>query len=287
MRFGPGADNEGTRALWNEDGVLKLDVHSLWPKQQEIMVGTAPEFHPVEKRLFYAVRGDGKLLTEGKFGAWILGQGDIDVSVENVKRLELETKTELAKKPTLFWANARVVTREGKEIPLSELPLSFENVTQPEKPGADYFGGPIKISGNSFQTATPGEPKNAKQSAVVRVDLSGVDATRLKATIGGDYPLGDEAQRRKTYAVRSPEKSDTARFLAIIEPHENAPMIKSASALSANSLRVELTDGRVQEITMEGLDGSGQEVAVTLVETRDGKPLRTETTRPALKDSSR
>src|SRR5205823_5725027 len=53
MRFGPGADNEGTRALASEDGVLKLDVHSLWPKSQEIMIGAAPEDHAVEKRLYY------------------------------------------------------------------------------------------------------------------------------------------------------------------------------------------------------------------------------------------
>ncbi|HLP76607.1 MAG TPA: hypothetical protein VK327_06755, partial [Candidatus Paceibacterota bacterium] len=85
MRFGPGADNEGSRTIGNEDGVLKTDVHSLWPLKQEIMIGTAPEMFPVEKRLFYTVRGDGKVLTEGKFGAWILGAADIDVSVEGVK----------------------------------------------------------------------------------------------------------------------------------------------------------------------------------------------------------
>ena len=60
MRFGPGADNEASRTIANTDGVLKTDVHSLWPPQQEIMIATTPEMFPVEKRLFYAVRGDGR-----------------------------------------------------------------------------------------------------------------------------------------------------------------------------------------------------------------------------------
>jgi hypothetical protein len=34
---------------------------------------------------------------------------------------------------------------------------------------------------------------------MVRIDLSGIDAVRFKSVIGGDYPLGNEAQRRKTY----------------------------------------------------------------------------------------
>ena len=256
---------------------LKLDVHSLWPPTQQIMVGAAPEQHDVDKRLFYTVRGDGKTLAEGKFGAWILGKADIDVPLENVKQLELETRTELASKPTLFWADARVVTRDGKEIPLADLPVKFENVAQPKSPGQDYFGGPIKIVGTEYKAATPGEPQDAKQPGLVRVDLSGVDAVRFKTTIGGDYPLGDETQRRKTYAIRSPEKN-AARFISIIEPYEAKPVIKSAQALSADKLRVELTDGRVQEITLQNFDGSGKDIAVSLVETRDGAPIRSETT---------
>src|ERR1019366_8733969 len=195
MRFGPGADNEASRTLGNEDGVLKTDVHSLWPPKQETMIATAPEFHPVEKRLFYTVRGDGKVLTEGKFGAWILGSADIDVPLDGVKQLELETRTELSKKPTLFWANSRVVTKDGKEIPVSELPLKYENIEQPKEQGKDYFGGPIKIVGNEYKSATPAQPLKNDEQAFVCVDLSGVNAVRFKATLGGDFPMGDETQR--------------------------------------------------------------------------------------------
>jgi hypothetical protein len=275
MRFGPGADNAGTRALYSEDGVLKLDVHSLWPQTQEIMIGTVPEDHAVEKRLFYTVRGDGKTLAEGKFGAWILGQGEIDVLLDGVAQLELETKVELSKKPTVFWASARIVTKDGKEIPLGEFAPQLQNIEQPKVPGSDYFGGPIKIAGVEHKSATPGQPQDDKQPGVIRVDLTGRNAVRFKATIGSDYPLGDETQRRKTLAIRSPEKN-AARFLSIIEPYENTPVIKSAQALDANTVRVELTDGRVQEITLERFDGSGKDIAVQLSEVKGGSVTRNE-----------
>jgi hypothetical protein len=277
MRWGEGADNAGTRTVGSEDGVLKLDVHTLWPLRQEIMVATAPEPHDTEKRLFYAVRGDGKTLAEGKFGAWILGTGDIDVPLDGVKQLELETRVEISRKPTVFWAGARIVTKDGKDIPLSELPLKFENIEQPKNTGKDYFGGPIKILGNEYQTAAPGQPKNDKQPGLVRVDLSGVNAVRFKSTLGSDYPLGNEAQRRKVYAIRA-ANGDEARFLTVIEPYEDKALVKSAVAVNADKLRVELTDGRVQEITLKNFDGSGKDIEAHIVETKDGQVLRQEST---------
>ena len=111
---------------------------------------------------------------------------------------------------------------------------------------------------------------------IVRVDLSGTAAVSFKALLGGDFPLGDETQRRKVYSSRAPEGSE-ARFLTIIEPYEDNPMVKSAKALSADSLRVELADGRVQEISLKNFNGSGKDIEVSLVETKDGQPVRTET----------
>jgi hypothetical protein len=277
MRFGPGADNEGSRTVGNEDGVLKTDVHSLWPPRQEIMIGTAPEMHPVEKRLFYTVRGDGTSLAEGQFGAWILGAAEIDVSVAGMKDLVLETRTELSKKPTLFWASARIETADGSEIPLSELSPRYENIEQPSEPGKDYFGGPIKIAGREFQSAIPAQPRTNGEKGLVRVDLSRTRAARFKATLGGDYPLGDEFQRRKVCAIRAPEGKE-ARFLTVIEPYEEHSVIRSAQAESADRLRVELTDGRVQEIRLKHFAEEGLPVLVELTERRDGKVIRQETT---------
>jgi len=284
MRFGPGADNEGSRTLGNEDGMLKTDVYSLWPHKQQIMIGAAPEMHPVEKRLFYTVRGDNRTLAEGKFGAWILGSANIDAPLDGVKQLELETKTESAKKPTLFWADSRIVTRDGKEIPLSQLSPRFENVEQPAQSGKDYFGGPVKIVGNEYKNAVPAEPKNAKDPGVVRVDLAGVNAVRFKATLGGDFPLGGETQRRKVYAVRAPEGTE-ARFLTVIEPYEDKPVVKSAEALSADKIRVELTDGRVQEIEFRNFQGDGKDIRISMTESKDGHSIRTEIAETAAKQN--
>ena len=273
MKFGPAADNAGTRALWSEDGVLKLDVHTLWPLKQEIVIGTAPEDHGGGQRLFYTVRGDGKVLAEGKFGAWTLGKGDIDVALDGVKSLELETRTELKKRPTLFWGSARVITRDGKEIPLSELAPMLENVVAPKQPNLDYDGGPVKIQGEPHAFSTPAQPKDDDKPAIVRIDLSGIGAVRLKTVVGSDFPPGPEAQRRKTMAVKATGKE--ARFLTIIEPYEDKPVVKSAVALSAGKIRVELNDGRVQELTLTQANGKP---VVAMVETKAGKELRREAT---------
>ena len=277
MSFGPNADNAGSRSMGNEDGDLKLDVHALWPPSQEIMVGTAPEMHDVSKRLFYTVRGDGQTLAEGKFGAWILGRADIDVSLAGITNLELETKTELARQPTLFWANARIINEDGREIALGDLPVKYENVAQPKAPGQDYFGGPVKIVGDEYASAIPAEPRDEKQAGVVRVDLTGLKAVRFKSVIGGDYPLGNEAQRRKVYAIRAASGSE-ARFLTVIEPYEDHPVVKSAVASSADTVRVELLDGRIQEITLKNFTGSGPDIEAEIVESKDGQVLRQEST---------
>lgn len=270
-RFGPGVDEEGSRSTGNEPGVLKLDVHSLWPPQQQIMIATAPEQHDAEKRLYYSVRGDGKTLTSGQFGAWILGQGDIDVPLAGVKQLRLETKTELSKKPTLFWAAARVTLQDGKTIPLSQLPLKFENVVADKGVDEDYFGGPVKIAGNQYKDDIPAEPADNRGSGVVLADLTGVRAVRFTAVIGSDYPPGDESQRRKTYAVRS--VGADATFLTLIEPYEDQSAVKSASAEGVGHIRVELTDGRVQQLDILQLDGNGKDLGVTLRQTKGDQVL--------------
>ncbi|MBC7784286.1 MAG: hypothetical protein H7144_10645 [Burkholderiales bacterium] len=274
QRWGAGADNEGTRAPESEDGELKLDVHTLWPPAQELMLGTAPEAHPVEKRLFWTVKGDDKNLAEGKFGAWILGRDQIDVPVEGIKELQLETRVELAKRPTIFWGNARVVTADGKTIPLDQLPMKPINVQPTKQAGTDYFGGPIKIAGTPYTAAIAAEPADAKQTSRIVVDLSSIQVKRFQADIGGDYPLGDESQRRKTFA--SKVVGQEARFLTIIEPFETTSVIESVRADDANTLTVTLNDGRTQKIAIKNLQGDGADIGIEIIETRDGATVRQE-----------
>jgi hypothetical protein len=281
-RFGPGSGELPGRSIGNEPGDLKLDVRSLWPPRQQVMVATVPEDHDTGKRLTYAVRGDGKELARGQFGAWILGKGAVDVPLVGVRRVELETRTELSKRPTLFWAGARVTLRDGRQVPLASLPVTFDNVVPTPAPGGDYLGGPVKIAGDAYGDVIPAEPASGNQAGIVRVDLSGVDAVRLTCVVGSDYPVGDESPRRKVYAVRAPVGAE-ANFLTLIEPFESTAVIRSAHSTGPDRMEVELTDGRTQTITIRNFDGDGTGIAVDLSEARNGSALRTEstaTTRP-------
>ena len=240
------------------------------------MVGNAPQSsQPVNKQVSYAVRGDGKTLAEGRSGIWILGQVDIDVPLENTKVLELETQGGATKVDTLFWANARIVTAEGKEIPLAQLPVTAIGTKQPKEAGKDFAGGPIRIAGVDCGEAISAQPQDGNTPAVTRVDLGGIQAARFKATLGGDFPVGDESQDWKTVALRSAGKS--ARFLTVIEPFEDKRMVKRATASGPDSIRVELADGRVQELKIANFEGDGKDIAVQITETKDGKTVRAET----------
>jgi len=58
-----------------------------------------------------------------------------------------------------------------------------------------------------------------------------------------------------------------AKFLSIVEPYRDKPLIRTVAAVDANQVRVELTDGRVQELLITSLDGDGQQLRITLTET--------------------
>lgn len=77
-------------------------------------------------------------------------------------------------------------------------------------------------------------PKNAEEAGIITIDLSGMDAVSFKTKFGGDFPMGDEPQRRKTMAVRN--TGTEARFLSVVEPYETESVIKSVTAKSATEL---------------------------------------------------
>lgn len=274
MGFGPGYDHRGNRTEHNEDGPLCIDHYTLWPPSVEMIVGNDPEVHHVDKRLYYEVRGDDQVLTSGKFGAWILGRDDLDIPLQGVKTLELRVKAEegvgdngMPKKSekTIFWGDPYLVTESGDKLYLAELPLITKNTDPGNGVGVDYYGGPVKISVKPFDRAIPANPIDINCEGIIRLDLTGICATRLVASIGSDYPLGDETYRRKMLSARSVGK--TARFVTVIEPYENRPMIVSASAVSADKVCVELADGRVQMIQVTNFCGGEENVAVEVTET--------------------
>ena len=271
--WGEGADHSGVRLPHSTDGVLKVDVFNAWPTKAEVMIGTAPESHQVNKKLWYSVQADGETLLEDKTGAWILGAQDIELDVAGNKELVLTTKVDNDRQDTIFWGDARLVMKDGSEKRISQLLAMYKNIVKPER-GLDYYGGPIKIGGELMPGSAPGMPDNAKEAGTITVDLSKLDAVSFKAKIGGDFPMGNETPRLKSMAVRS--SGSNARYLAVIEPHEADSMIKSVTAESADKLVVELTDGRVQEIMISELDGETGEVKVTVRELLNGNVIREE-----------
>jgi len=260
----------------SEPGVLQIDEHVLWPQRPEIVIGDYPENWPVSKKLEYEVLGDTNALTSGTFGAWILGKHDIDVDVTNVKTLQLFTKTSRGgyTRNTIFWGNPIVVTNEGKEIPLARLKMASANIIPTARPDRDYEGGPVHIAGDPFDQSLPAEPRDTHTPGVITIDLSGVNAVRFKATVGGDWPVGDEEQLRKVVSVES--RGSSAQFLTLIEPFQDKPMVKSASATSPGTLSVVLTGGRTQQISIDNFEGSGAGIEVSITEMKDGKTIRKE-----------
>lgn len=280
-KFGPGADNRGTR-IYGEPGNLYMDIYNAWPNAcRTAFTGRAPEEHGTQRMLEYAVQGDGKTLANGKFGAWILGEGRVDVDVIGIKKLTLSSAIPSRGEPkTLFWAEAVLETHDGKLIPLSELPVSKTNVLpNPYSNTKDYADGRINISGQDYRWGLPAEPVNpgSDSPALYTFDLTGLDAVRFKTVVGGDYPLGDEAERRITFGVRT--DAPQARFLTVIEPFEKESVVESVIAPSADELIVKLKDGREHRIFFSGMEGEEGKLAVKVEEWKEGMLVREERTR--------
>lgn len=279
-KFGPDADNRGTR-ISGEPGNLYMDIYNVWPNtQRTAFTGRAPEDHGTQRNLKYTVEGDGKLLAGGNFGAWILGEGKVDIDITGIRKLTLSSATQHANRSkTLFWAEAILETKDGKQIRLADLPVVKNNV-QDNLFGntRDYADGRINISGENYSWGLPAEPVNAgfETPAQYTFDLDGLQAVRLKTVIGGDYPLGDEAERRITFGVRM--DAAQVRYLTVIEPFEKENSVQSVFAPSADRLIVTLKDGREQRFYFSGMEEEGGVPAVKMEEWKEGVLLREEHT---------
>lgn len=269
-------DADGRHIKHNENGLMNTDVYAVWPPRQVVMTGWFPEADSVNKRLSYAVRGDGATLTEGQFGAWILGKHEVSVPLTGIRELSLQVRVEGAKKKTVFWGDPYIVTKDGSKIHLSALPARYDNVDHGNGTGVDYYSGPVHLEGTCYEQAVPFEPEDQARPAEAVFDLSGIHAESFHATIGADYPVGHDEARRKTVSFRSTGKS--ARFITVLEPYEGKSSIVSAEALSEDELTVHLADGRVQHLLISDLDGSGEGLSVSIKEYVNGIVVREEAT---------
>lgn len=286
MGFGEGYDNRANRTAFNEDGPLNIDHYTVWPPEVEMIVGADPEYFQVQKQLHYAVVGDGQMIVQGKFGAWILGRDDLDVSLKGIERLELRVRTDEGygehgslnkSEKTIFWGDPYIVTEDGDIRYLADLPIRYHNTDQGNGVGVDYFGGPVKLRGRRFDRAVPANPEKLDREGIIAIDLAGLKAVRFVASIGGDFPLGDETSRRKLLSARAVGKS--AIFVTVMETYEHTAKIKKAAAASSDEIIVELSDGRVQIIKLAEFDGDGDGISVNVQEIgADGTIIRQEMT---------
>ena len=279
MDFTGKQDRESGFSRVNEPGPLFMDVHAAWPAgPREVVVGTLPEnLKGTRRKVRYAARSGTNVLAQGEVGTWALGVGRVEVSVSGVEEVVLTAQVEKAgERSTLFWTPPVAVTADGREIAVPVSALAFENTVAAPPAGEDYEGGPIKMAGTPLATALPAEPVDPEQPARLTINLRGLGAVTLKAQLGGDYPFGDERWRRKTLSVRT--RGTEARYLTVIEAYEAKAMVKKVEASGPDRITVELADGRVQELVIRGLEGSGAGVSVALTESKDGQVIRKEIT---------
>jgi hypothetical protein len=265
----------GGRSSRSEPGKMDIDYYSLWPRETNVMTANYPESQSVARHLFYKVVGDGKVLAEGQFAPWILGSAEIDVDVEGVEILEIETRVEQARDAkTIFLGNPVLVTFDGDTRPLDRASIQTRNVAASEE-NKDYAGGKVTIFGDDYPMSLPAEPEDRDETGTISVDLIGQGVSRFRATLGGDYPVGGDDIHRKIIATRA--TGSEARFLSAIELHEDDPVIKRITAESATRIVVERHDGQTDTLEITGLDGDGS-AAVRMSVEKAGKVVATENT---------
>jgi hypothetical protein len=167
-----------------------------------------------------------------------------------------------------------IITADGSAIPLSDLKLNYDQIAEVPTVGKDYYGGPVKIAGLPMVGSIPANPVKENIDGTITIDLAGLNAVQFKAFVGGDYPLGNEAERRKTLSFRTTGKQ--TNYITVIEPFEDRNLIKNVTATSANEVTIELKDGRTHILTFQGLE-KGTDLTSSIKEFKNGELVREET----------
>ena len=253
--FGPGEDLRGTRAYYNEPGLLKMDIHTAWPPQNHQIVGLTAEDHLMYIPVEYAVRTEKQCCQTGSFGSWLGCERVLHADLSDASRLTIdlfcpplytEQKDPYSSKQGLFLGNARLTLRNGETKPLSTLPMERVNIDEGFGIGRDYENGRVLLCGEEMPDAIPVSPADHAAHATLTVDLTGLNAVSFDAELGTDAFPGEEQQRRRTYAIQT--SGSEARFITVVEPFERDAMVRSVSADTEDTVHVTLTDGQVQTL---------------------------------------
>lgn len=175
-----------------------------------------------------------------------------------------------------------IETKNKKKLDMSELVYVCENTDEGCGVGKDYEGGRVTIQAEEFDKAIPAEPRDKRKWGIITLDLEGLNAKRFHAVIGGDYPVGDESEKRRT--VFQQQTGNNACFASVIEPHEGDAMVQSVQYAGPWSIKVTLVDGREQIISVKGIENTQESdtmknsVRILLEEYQEGTLIRSEET---------
>lgn len=110
----------------------------------------------------------------------------------------------------------------------------------------------------------------------VNTDVQLLWPSRIELMLG-DVPSGRanaKANERRRNVLLARSKGPVGRFIAILEPRRGRSMIERALAVNPDQILVTLTDGRQHEITVDGFEGDGMGIRLTLREKRDQATIR-------------
>ncbi len=260
---------------YQEAGPLNVDVYHAWPREGALRIGTYPDALPVRKKVSYQVEVDGKTVQRADVGMWVMGAQQMSVPVKQAKELRISVRTNRRKElNTLFLADARLITAQGKSMKIPAGRVRMENIKPVPVANHDYEGGDVVLSGMEYASSMPVEPEDTERPAVLVINLDNLDAVEFKGVLGGDFPVGEDSQVRRTVSYRT--QGSEATYLSVLEPYEHKRMVKKVTASDASTLEVELADGRVQIVTIEQLGVKENSVKVTIIEKKGGKVIRQE-----------
>jgi len=258
--FGEGEDLRGTRSEHNNPGLLKMDVHTAWPRENHQVLGLVAEDHHMYIPVRYTCLADDRVAARGEFGAWLGYTEEIHCDVQGANTLTLRLRclpllTEqldpFDSKQGLFLGDAVLTLADGSTRRLAEMPIRRVNVDEGCGLGRDYEGGRVLLTGREMPDAIPVSAKDHARDAVLTIDLRGLNAVRFDAELGSDAFPGDEQQRRRTYAVQT--RGTGARFIIVVEPYEDRPMVAAVESADENTVCVKLADGRTHILRVENM----------------------------------
>ncbi len=272
----------------NEPGRLETDLYLAYPPDASLVIGSDPQYQGVNKQLWYRITDGCHTLTDGKFGAWILGKKKVELDIEGTDCLKLYTKvrqvmfeegTYAPMEKSIFWGNLQIELMDGTVLKAGDLSPVYENICPNYhgsfRPGIDYGQGEVKIQGEKMPDALAAEPLDQDQEGVITINLRGLKAKRFSACIGSDYPVGNESRQRKCVVLEA--RGREASFITLLEPAEQEHVVLWAEAAGENEVHVGLRDGRQVWISVQGLKDT-QHPSAAIVEKKDGAVLRHENT---------